>query len=76
MKLWRFVLAMILGRGFRFILEGYLAIRYGEQATEILKHNGGKIGLGIAAAIIVICVVKMLLKRRQPAAELSIENIE
>ena len=76
MKLWRFVPAMILGRGFRFILEGVLAVRYGEQATEILKQNGAKIGLGIAAAIIVICVVKMLLNRRQPATELSIENIE
>ena len=76
MKLWRFVLAMILGRGFRFILEGYLAVRYGEQATEILKQNGTKIGLGIAAAIIIICLVKILLNRRQPAAELSIENIE
>ncbi len=76
MKLWRFVLAMILGRGFRFILEGYLAVRYGEQATEILKQNGAKIGLGIAAAIIIICVVKILLNRRQPEAELSIENIE
>ena len=76
MKLWRFVLAMILGRGFRFILEGVLAVRYGEQATEILKQNGTKIGLGIAAAIIIICLVKILLNRRQPAAELSIENIE
>ena len=76
MKLWRFVLAMILGRGFRFILEGVLAVRYGEQATEILKQNGAKIGLGIAAAIIIICLVKILLNRRQPAAELSIENIE
>ena len=76
MKLWRFVVAMILGRGFRFILEGVLAVRYGEQATEILKQNGAKIGLGIAAAIIVICLVKMLLKRRQPEGDLSIENIE
>lgn len=74
MRLWRFVLAMILGRGFRFILEGYLAVRYGEQATEILKQNGAKIGLGVAAAIIVIFLVKMLLNRRNTDDELEVQN--
>lgn len=73
-QLWRFVLAMILGRGFRFVLEGWLAVRYGEQATEILKQNGVKIGLGVAAAIIVIFLVKLLLGRRQEDAELEVQN--
>lgn len=75
MKLWRFVVAMILGRGFRFILEGYLAVRYGDHATEILKQNGAKIGLGIAAAIIIALVVKMLMNRRQTTDELSSEEV-
>ncbi|MBS1807183.1 MAG: DedA family protein [Acidobacteria bacterium] len=73
-QLWRFVLAMVLGRGFRFVLEGWLAVRYGEQATEILKQNGVKIGLGVAAAIIVIFLVKLLLGRRQEDAELEVQN--
>ena len=71
MKLWRFVVAMILGRGFRFILEGYLAVRYGEQATEILKHNGGKIGLGVAALVLIIFVVKMIVDRKNTSSELE-----
>jgi membrane protein YqaA with SNARE-associated domain len=74
MKLWRFVLAMVLGRGVRFVLEGVLAVRYGEQATEILKQNGAKVGLGLAAAIIVIFLVKMILNRRQENAELEAHN--
>ncbi len=74
MKLWRFVLAMILGRGFRFVLEGILAVRYGEQATEILKQHSVKIGLGIAAIIILALLVKMLLNRRQESAELEVQN--
>ena len=74
MKLWRFVLAMILGRGFRFVLEGILAVRYGEQATEILKQHSIKIGLGIAATIILALLVKMLLNRRQDSAELEVQN--
>ena len=74
MKLWRFVVAMILGRGFRFILEGYLAVRYGEQATEILKHNGGKIGLGIAGLILIIFIVKMILDRKNTSRELEVSS--
>lgn len=74
MKLWRFVLAMVLGRGFRFVLEGLLAVRYGEQATEILKQHSVKIGLGIAATIILALLVKMLLNRRQESAELEVQN--
>jgi membrane protein YqaA with SNARE-associated domain len=76
MKLWRFVLAMILGRGFRFILEGVLAVRYGEQATEILKQHSVKIGLGIAAAILLAFLVKMLLNRRQTPSDLEMQNAE
>ncbi len=74
MKLWRFVLAMILGRGFRFVLEGLLAVRYGEQATEILKQHSIKIGLGIAAAILLAFLVKLLLSRRQENTELEVQN--
>ena len=73
-QLWRFVLAMVLGRGFRFVLEGFLAVRYGQQGTEILKQNGAKIGLGLAAAIIVILLVRMFLNRRQENTELEIQN--
>jgi len=68
MQLWRFVAALIVGRGFRFLLEGILAVKYGEQATEIFKHNYPKIGLGVAAAIIVIYLFNSLLKRRRREA--------
>ncbi len=74
MKLWRFVLAMVLGRGFRFVLEGILAVRYGEQATDILKQHSVKIGLGIAITILLALLVKMLLNRRQESAELEVQN--
>jgi membrane protein YqaA with SNARE-associated domain len=76
MKLWRFVLAMILGRGFRFVLEGVLAVRYGEQATEILKQHSVKIGLGVAAAIIIVVLLKLLLHRRQENADLEVQSAE
>lgn len=67
MQLWRFVAALVAGRGFRFLLEGWLAVKYGEQATDIFKHHYPKIGLGVAAAIVVIYLFNNLLRRRREA---------
>lgn len=65
MRLWRFITAMVIGRGVRFILEGWMAVQYGEQATGIFKQHYPKIGLGVAAAIMVIFFFNALLKRRR-----------
>jgi membrane protein YqaA with SNARE-associated domain len=67
MQLWRFIAALVAGRGFRFLLEGWLAVKYGEQAADIFKHHYPKIGLGVAAAIIVIYLFNNLLRRRREA---------
>ncbi len=67
MQLWRFVTALVIGRGLRFILEGLAAVRYGEQAADIFKHHYPKIGLGIAAAIVFIFLFNTLIKRRREA---------
>src|SRR5262249_26785 len=45
----RFLGVLFVGRSFRFILEGWMAVRYGEQAAEIFWQHYPKIGLGIAA---------------------------
>src|SRR5437868_3028006 len=49
MQLWSFIFALIIGRGFRFALEGIAAVQYGDQAAELLKQHYPKIGLGLAA---------------------------
>ena len=54
----RFTLAIIAGRMFRFLLEGYLAVRYGEQAKEVLARYYPWIGLGLAVLIVVFFVVR------------------
>src|SRR5215813_13403661 len=71
MQLWRFITAMVIGRGVRFILEGWMAVRYGEQAADLFKQHYPKIGLSIAAASLVICLFNSLLKRRQLGGELE-----
>jgi membrane protein YqaA with SNARE-associated domain len=67
-SLTRFMLAIIVGRGFRFLLEGYLAIRYGAQAKVILARYYPWIGLGLATLIIIVFLIRGLSKRKPQAA--------
>jgi membrane protein YqaA with SNARE-associated domain len=62
-SLLRFMLAIIAGRAFRFLLEGYLAVRYGAQAKEILAKYYPWIGLGLVVAIIAFVFVKRWVRR-------------
>jgi membrane protein DedA with SNARE-associated domain len=71
MQFWRFITAMVIGRSVRFILEGWMAVQYGEQAADIFKQHYPKIGFGIAAAIVVIFFFNALLKRRRLDDELE-----
>jgi len=59
----RFMLAIIVGRGFRFLLEGYVAVRYGAQAKEIIAKYYPWIGLGLVVAIVVFVLLRQKLKR-------------
>jgi len=76
MKLWRFITAMVIGRGVRFILEGWLAVSYGEQAADIFKQHYPKIGLGLAAAVVIIFLFNTLLKRRNMNDELDAPSVK
>jgi membrane protein YqaA with SNARE-associated domain len=64
-SLTRFMLAIIVGRAFRFLLEGYFAVRYGAQAKEILAKYYPIIGLGFAVVIVVFVVLRQKLRRRE-----------
>jgi len=73
-SLLRFMLAIIAGRAFRFLLEGYFAVRYGAAAKEILAKYYPWIGLGLVAAILVFVLVKRWMRRDQEeATEQSLE---
>lgn len=65
LSLLRFALAVAVGRAFRFFLEGFLAVRYGERAKDLLAENYPAVGLGLAALIVVIFVLRGLLRRRR-----------
>ena len=70
----RFTAAVIAGRVFRFLLEGYFAMRYGAQAMQMLKKYYPWIGLGLAVLVIIFFVTRNLLKaKREPPEEASLE---
>lgn len=69
----RFTLAIMAGRLFRFLLEGYLAVRYGEQAKEVLARYYPWIGLGVAIAIVVFFVFRNRRKNKLANAPDSVE---
>lgn len=71
LHLWRFTIAIAAGRTFRYLLEGYLAARYGEHAKEILAQYYPYIGIGLAIAIILFFIVKNLMKRGGRAEAVS-----
>jgi uncharacterized membrane protein YdjX (TVP38/TMEM64 family) len=70
----RFAIAVAVGRAFRFFLEGFLAVRYGEQAGELLKQNYPVVGLGLAAVIVVVFVARGLLKRKDKKGSVGRET--
>ena len=73
-SLTRFLVAIVVGRGFRFLLEGYFAIRYGAQAKVFLAKYYPWIGLGLAVMIIVGFLIRSLWKRRSDSSvEASLE---
>jgi membrane protein YqaA with SNARE-associated domain len=59
----RFLIAIIVGRGFRFLLEGYFAIRYGAQAKAVLAQYYPWIGLGLAVLVVAVFLTRALMKR-------------
>ena len=62
-SLLRFMLAIVVGRAFRFLLEGYFAVRYGAQAKEILTKYYPWIGLGLVAGIVIFVLLRQRLKK-------------
>ena len=60
----KFVTAIALARGLRYFGEGWLAVRYGDQAIALLEENGRTVALVVAAAVVAAVVAYLLLSRR------------
>ena len=65
----QFVTAVALGRGFRYFAEGWLAVRYGEQAEALLVENGAVVSLALAGIVAVATIAYFLVRNRKRAPE-------
>ena len=74
-SLLRFMLAIIAGRAFRFLLEGYFAVRYGAAAKEILGKYYPWIGLALVVAIVLFVLLKRFVKKETEVVEETIEGV-
>jgi len=72
-SLLRFMIAVIAGRAFRFLLEGYFAVRYGTEAKALLARYYPWIGLAFAVGVVLFVIVRKLIKR-EPAT--PVEQLE
>jgi membrane protein YqaA with SNARE-associated domain len=61
----RFGIAVAIGRGIRYFGQGYLAVLYGEQAAEFMKANGAAIGIGLAAAALLLGIAAFYLRSKR-----------
>lgn len=64
---WRFVVAIVIGRGIRYFGQGYLAVLYGEQALDYMQAHGAEIGIGLAVLALVSGLGLVMLRRRGQA---------
>jgi membrane protein YqaA with SNARE-associated domain len=74
-SLMRFMLAIIAGRAFRFLLEGYFAVRYGAAAKEILAKYYPWIGLALVVAIVLFVFIRRWIGRETEVVEETIEGV-
>jgi membrane protein YqaA with SNARE-associated domain len=66
-SLGKFVMAITAGRGFRYFLEGFLAVKYGEAAKDYMHRNYPYIALGVVGLIATGALAYFLFRRHWAA---------
>jgi membrane protein YqaA with SNARE-associated domain len=69
LSIMRFALAIAFGRAFRFLLEGYLAVNYGDQAENLFRQYFPWIGIGLAILIIFVFIAWVVWRKRASERE-------
>lgn len=64
LKTWRFITAIFVGRAIRFLMEGWLAISFGEDAGRIIKQHGWKLLVAVGVIVVVAILIKRTVSRR------------
>jgi len=75
---WRFMLTVMIARSVRYVVEGTLAVFYGEQVIDFMRANGLYILSGVGALVVVglggYVLVKHIRAPRKTAVEIAEEK--
>ncbi|MFY9558586.1 MAG: VTT domain-containing protein [Blastocatellia bacterium] len=77
LRTWRFITAIFVGRGVRFLIEGWLAIRFGEDAGRIIRQHGWKVLVVVGALTVAGVAARFLIARSRnvkPSAVSALSN--
>ena len=73
---WRFMVTIMIARSLRYYVEGTLAVFYGEQVIEFMRHNGLAI-LSVAAGLVIVGIaVYVLVKHIKAPRRTAVEEAE
>ena len=75
LKTWRFITAIFIGRSVRFLIEGWLAIRFGEDAGRIIKQHGWKVLVAVVVLAASGFILSFFRARARRSKELSGEEL-
>jgi len=75
LKTLRFITAIFIGRAVRFAIEGWLAIRFGEDAGAIIRQHGWKVLIAVAVLAAAGLALRFLRERPARPRELSVEEV-
>ncbi len=75
LKTARFITAIFIGRAARFLIEGWLAIEFGEDASRLIARHGIKVLIVVAVILVVSIAFKLYRLRSQRAIPLAVDEI-
>jgi membrane protein YqaA with SNARE-associated domain len=64
----QFATAVAIGRGARYFTEGFLALRYGDQAIEFIRENGRTVSLWLVAGLLAVLAGYLLWRKAVTSA--------
>lgn len=64
----QFASVIAAARGLRYFGEGWLAVRYGDQAIALIEEHGRAVSIAVAVAVVAAAAYLVRSGRRRPAA--------
>jgi Predicted membrane protein len=74
LKTARFITAVFVGRAVRFLIEGWLAIEFGEDAGGIIRQHGWKVLVAVALIAAVTFTIKVFRARSRSSSRMPVDQ--